>query len=197
MDIIKEIKENINESINTKQKILNNCIIINNIIKAINIIEKCYQNNGKVILCGNGGSASDALHLEGELMGRFKKERKGLAALTLNSNQATITAIGNDFSYDKIFERQIECIGQKNDVFIAISTSGNSKNVLNALKIAKEKKINTIALLGHDGGLCKEYSDISIIVDSNNTPRIQESHIMIGHIICELLEKVLEENEKK
>ena len=143
---------------------------------------------GKVLLCGNGGSASDALHIAGELIGRFQRERQGLPAIALNADVASMTAIANDYGYDRIFERGVEGLLNKGDTLIGISTSGNSENVYLAVKKAKEKGGKTIALLGKDGGKINDIADISIVVPSDCTARIQESHIMIGHIICELVE---------
>ena len=185
----KKIKEIINNSISTKIKILQDDNLLKNIKKIIEIMLEVYQNNKKVILCGNGGSASDALHIEGELLGRLKKERKSLSTITLNSNQATITAIANDYGYDKIFQRQLEGVGSEGDLLIVLSTSGNSMNIINVLEQAKLQNIKTVALLGNNGGKCIGKADISLVVPSNEAARIQESHIMIGHIICELVEE--------
>jgi len=149
-------------------------------------------NNGNTIFwCGNGGSASDCQHLAGELIGRFKGNRKPLKSIALNSDSAVMTCIVNDYGYEHIFSRQIEALGDEGDVLIGISTSGRSENVNNALKKAKEKKIHTVGFLGKDGGEGIEIASHTIVVPSQSTARIQEMHITIGHILCELIEEGL------
>tara|TARA_B110000438_G_C15362751_1_gene457080 strand:+ start:27 stop:581 length:555 start_codon:yes stop_codon:yes gene_type:complete len=164
----------------------------NQISKAIvhitNEIKKTYKKNNSVFLAGNGGSAADCEHIAGELMGRYKRNRKPLNAVSLTTDTSVITCIANDFGYDKIFERQLEGLGKKNDLLIVMSTSGNSKNIINVLKKAKSMKIRTIAFLGNKGGLCKKLSNYNFIVPSNNTANIQETHHLVGHIVCNLLE---------
>tara|TARA_B100000029_G_scaffold396452_1_gene394504 strand:- start:125 stop:685 length:561 start_codon:yes stop_codon:yes gene_type:complete len=157
--------------------------------KSSKLIQKCFNNSGKVILFGNGGSAADAQHVAAEFIGRFQKKRSSLPAVALTTDSSIITSIGNDFSFENIFSRQCESLVNKGDVVIAISTSGNSKNILNGIKTAKKKGGKIIGLLGNKGGKMKENIDIPIIVDSNSTPRIQEVHRVILHIICELVEK--------
>lgn len=159
--------------------------------EAIKIIIDCYKNNGKVILFGNGGSSADAQHIAGEFVGKFKLERKSLPAIALTTNTSIMSAIGNDYGFDHIFERQIEGLVSNRDVVIGISTSGNSENVIKGILKAKEKGAKTIALTGRSGGELKKIVDILFNVSSNNTPRIQEAHITIGHIICGLVEKQL------
>ena len=159
--------------------------VINEACEKINI---AIQSGKKVILCGNGGSAADAQHIAAEFTGRFVKERKPLAAIALTTDTSALTAIGNDYGFDKIFERQVEAIALPGDILIGISTSGNSKNVINAFKKAKEIGCMTIALTGNDGGLISEYCKINIIVPSAITARIQEMHILIGHILCEYVD---------
>ena len=154
-------------------------------------IIECFKKGGKVILMGNGGSAGDAQHIAAEFVGRYKKERKSYPALALNTNTSSLTAIGNDYGYDVSFSRQVEGFANKGDVVIGISSSGNSKNVYKALELAKQKGCYTAAFLGKDGGNIKDIADLAIIVRSNNTPRIQECHIFIGHTLCELVEKEL------
>lgn len=149
------------------------------------------ENNGKIFFCGNGGSSSDSQHLAAEFTGRFKKDRKPLPAIALNADTATITCIANDFGYDQVFSRQLEALGNSSDILIAISTSGNSPNVINAVKKSKEKNIYSIGLIGKDGGKLLNLCDSCIIVKSNDTARIQEAHIFIGHILCTLIEKKL------
>lgn len=154
-------------------------------------ITESLKKGGKVILMGNGGSAGDAQHIAAEFVGRYKKERRSYPALALNTNTSTITAVGNDYGYDVTFSRQVEGFAKPEDIVIGISTSGNSTNVYKALEVAKKMGCYTAALLGKDGGTIKDIADLPIIVKTNNTPRVQECHIFIGHTICELVEKDL------
>lgn len=189
MDINSIIKDQISESIDVKNKIMQDERLIKAIEDASNIIIDSYKRGGMLLLCGNGGSAGDAQHIAGEMVARFRIERKALSALAFNTNSSVVTAIGNDYEYNKIFERQVEAFGHSGDVLIAISTSGNSESVVRAIEKAREIGITTISLLGKDGGACKDISDYALIVPSSDTARIQESHIMIGHIICDLVER--------
>ena len=157
--------------------------------KVANIFISCLENGGTIFWCGNGGSASDSQHLAGELVGRFVDERKPLKSVALTADSAVMTCIGNDYGYEHIFSRQIEGLGSKGDVLVAISTSGSSKNVLNAMKVAQKRGITTIGLLGKGGGEAKFLANQSIIVASEVTSRIQEMHILIGHILCDLIEE--------
>lgn len=182
------IEERIKESIDTKYSLLHSPELIREIESASGAVCDTLKAGGKVLLCGNGGSASDALHIAGELVGRFQEERNALPAIALNADIATLTAIANDYGYERVFERGVEGLMKEGDCLIGISTSGNSENVYLAIKKAKGLGGKTIALLGKDGGKIKDIADISIIVPSDCTARIQESHIMIGHIICELAE---------
>lgn len=161
----------------------------NKIIKASDIIIKSLKKGGTIYWCGNGGSASDSLHLSAEFLGKFKKERKPLKSISLAGNPATLTCIANDFGYENVYSRQIEALGTSKDVLIAISTSGNSKNIINAIDHAKKKKINVISFLGKNGGKCRGKAKLDLVIKSNSTARIQELHIMIGHIVCDLVEK--------
>ncbi len=154
-------------------------------------ITSALKAGNKVILMGNGGSASDAQHIAAELVGRYKKERKAYPAIALHTNTSTITAVGNDYGYDEIFSRQIEAFAKKGDVVIGISTSGNSKNICKALEKSKEMGCFNVGLIGRDGGTIKNITDLNLIVKSSNTPRIQECHILIGHSVCELVEENL------
>ena len=154
-------------------------------------VVKSLKSGGKVILMGNGGSAGDAQHIAAEFVGRYKKERRSYPALALNTNTSSITAIGNDYGYEYTFSRQVEGFAKAGDVVIGISTSGNSANVYKALELAKKMNCYTAAFLGKSGGTIKDIADLPIIVKSNNTPRIQECHIFIGHTLCELVEKEL------
>ena len=155
------------------------------------LLIKCLENEGTVFWCGNGGSASDSQHLAGELVGRFHGERKPLKSIALNTDSAVMTCIVNDYGYEHIFSRQVEGLGTEVDVLVGISTSGNSLNVLNALKVANQKGMVTIGLLGKGGGKASSLAKQSIIVASNSTARVQEMHILIGHILCDLIEEGL------
>ena len=181
--------ELIKKSINSN-KIALNCLE-NNIetIKTIaSLAITCLQNKGKIIFMGNGGSAADSQHLAAELIGRFKKNRSALPAIALSTNTSILTAIGNDFGFDLIFSRQIEALTNPNDLVIGISTSGNSKNLIIAIEKAKELGAKTVGFLGKDGGLLKNIVNISLTIEINDTPRVQEMHILAGHIICEIIE---------
>jgi D-sedoheptulose 7-phosphate isomerase len=155
------------------------------------LITDTLAHGNKVLLCGNGGSAADAQHIAAELTGRYKIERKGLPAIALTTDTSAITAISNDYGYKRVFERQVEALANKGDLLIAISTSGNSKNINKALIVAKDIGCRTIGLSGRDGGSMNELCDINIIVPSNDTPRIQEMHILIGHIMCQAVDDSL------
>jgi D-sedoheptulose 7-phosphate isomerase len=148
----------------------------------------CLRNNGKIIIMGNGGSAADAQHIAAELVGRYKIERKGLPAIAITTDSSSITSIANDYGFDHIFDRQTEAIANANDVVIGISTGGTSKNVVNALRVANGLGCKTIGFSGKDGGDFNSLCDINLIIKSNDTPRIQELHIIIGHILCHLIE---------
>lgn len=168
--------------------------LVEQIAKLVELITEAYRNDKKLIFMGNGGSAADAQHLAAELVGRFFKERTALQALALNTNTSIITALANDYGYEHIFRRQIEAIARQGDVVIGISTSGNSPNVLEALMEAKRKACHTIGLTGRSGGKMKNLVDICLCMPSSTTPRIQENHILVGHIMCELVEQQLFEN---
>jgi len=186
-----KIKNIIKESIGVKELILSDETLISNIEKAAQIIIDCYRNGGKVLFCGNGGSAADAQHLAAELSGRFYYDRPALEAEALHVNTSYLTAVGNDYSFDLIYSRILSASGKTGDVLVGISTSGNSKNVLEAQKVAKQKGMKVISLTGESGGEMKDLTDCLINVPSKLTPRIQESHIMIGHIICQIVEEEL------
>jgi len=187
--MIEEIKLQFKENIELHQRLIDE--ISPQIEKAGQLIIEAYKKGNKLLLCGNGGSAADAQHIAAELVGRFKKERSALPAISLTTDTSILTALSNDYSYETVFSRQIEALGRPGDLLIAISTSGNSGNVINALSAAKAKNIKTIALLGGNGGKMKDLASLSIIVPSQNTARVQESHILIGHIICGLVESNL------
>lgn len=149
------------------------------------------RNGNKILLCGNGGSAADAQHIAAELTGRYKTERRGLPGIALTTDTSALTAIGNDYGYDRVFDRQVEALANKGDLLIGISTSGNSKNIINALKVAREMGCKTLGLSGRDGGAMNELCDINLVVPSDNTPRIQEMHILFGHTICQIIDNEL------
>lgn len=183
------IKQIMRESISCKQEFLSEAGSIYNASKAI--IE-CFKKGNKILIFGNGGSAADAQHIAGELVGRFKIERRPLPAIALTTDTSILTAWSNDYDFSSVFERQVEALGRKGDVLLGISTSGNSKNVIRALKKGKSLEALAISLTGGDGGEIKRISDININSYSKNTPRIQECHILAYHIICELVEKGME-----
>jgi D-sedoheptulose 7-phosphate isomerase len=183
------IKNQVKKSYETKQKIYNDEMLLNKIQDVSKRCVELYKRKNKTILAGNGGSAADAQHIAAEMVGRYGFDRPSLPSLALTTDTSALTAIGNDYGYDQVFSRQIEGMGQDGDIFIGISTSGNSKNIINAFKSAKKKNIMTVALTGRDGGEMAKIADIALIVPSNSTPRIQESHILIGHIICDIIEK--------
>lgn len=182
-----------------KSQLVSHAVLIHKIEESLTVkisdsvvlLQKALGNGKKLLVMGNGGSAADAQHFAAEIIGRFKMERPALPAIALTTDTSVLTAIGNDYGFDTVFSRQVEGLGAAGDVVVGISTSGNSTNVLAALLKARELGCSTIALLGRDGGTIKSAADISIIVPSNDTPRIQEAHITVIHIICDLLEKSL------
>jgi D-sedoheptulose 7-phosphate isomerase len=184
-----KIKKIIQASIEAKQRLLQNEELIGTIEKVVDVIVKAFQNGKRVYFCGNGGSAADAQHLAAEFSGRFYTDRKALPAEALHCNTSYITAVANDYSYDVIYSRMIDGIGQEGDVLVGLSTSGNSKNIIKAFEKATEKKIVTVGFTGETGGAMRSCSNYLINVPSADTPRIQESHIMAGHIICQLVEE--------
>ncbi len=187
----KFIIDSLNESAETKQKILQHCK--DDILKAVEILTDTFQNNNKLLLCGNGGSAADCQHIATELVIRLNHNinRPALPAIALTTDSSNLTAGGNDIGFDNIFARSVEGLGNKNDALLVISTSGNSENIIRAVKKAKEKGMNVIGLLGGSGGKLKDIVDFSVIIPSSNVQRIQEGHITVAHIICELVEEEL------
>ena len=185
------IKNRLKESIIIKQQLLNNSECLKNISLLADQIRSCIKNGGKLVLCGNGGSASDALHFAAEVVGRYQRERRAFPAVVLNADVATMTALSNDYGYSEVFARQAEAHVSKNDVFIGISTSGNSENVLRAVEVAKRKGAVVSALLGRDGGKIAKKVDYPIIIPCDVAARVQETHICIIHILCELIETPL------
>jgi D-sedoheptulose 7-phosphate isomerase len=186
-----DLKAAIKESIETKQKILADSKLIDLVKQAAELCVGTFSNDGKVLLCGNGGSAADAQHIAAELSGRFYYDRAPLYAEALSVNTSYLTAVSNDYSYDMVFSRMVKAAGKNGDVLIGITTSGNSANVVNAVVQANELGMKTIGLTGESGGQLNNLCDICIRVPSLNTARIQESHILIGHIICEIVEETL------
>lgn len=186
-----DIKRAIDDSIVTKQFILNDKLFLSSIENAIKLCVDALRKGGKIWFAGNGGSAADAQHLAAELSGRFYLDRKSLPAEALNVNSSFMTAVANDYGYDKVYARLLEGCARQGDVLVAISTSGNSKNILEAVKTAKSMYVKVIGLTGKTGGALVDKCDVLLNVPSTDTPRIQESHILIGHILCENIEKEL------
>lgn len=191
LDMKDVIKQQIQESVAVKQALLENEILLRNAAGLASAIAQCIQNGGKLVLCGNGGSASDALHFAGEIVGRFQRERSAWPAVVLNADVATMTAIANDYGFDDVFARQAQGHVNAGDIFIGISTSGNSENVRRAVQTAKEKGAVTAALLGKDGGKIGKMVDYPVIVPCDTTARVQECHITLIHAICKIAESVL------
>jgi D-sedoheptulose 7-phosphate isomerase len=163
--------------------------LLPDVVSAAELCLASLKDGGKILLCGNGGSAADSQHIAAELTGRFKKERIPLAGIALTTDTSALTAIGNDYGFEYIFSRQVEALAKEEDTLIAISTSGNSKNVINAIKSAKKIGCKVITLTGKDGGEMKDLGEVNIVIPSNNTPRIQEMHIMVGHMICAFIDE--------
>ena len=186
MDKIKKI---IKASIDTKQSVLQNEGLLKTIEVSVDVIVNAFRNGKRVYFCGNGGSAADAQHLAAEFSGRFYTDRKALPAEALHCNTSYLTAVANDYGYDEIYSRLIDGIGEGGDVLVGLSTSGNSPNILKAFNTAKKKEMITIGLTGKSGGEMRTFCDHLINIPSTDTPRIQESHIMVGHIICQLVEE--------
>lgn len=174
-------------------KSLKNKNYYDKVIEASNIIANSIINGGKLLIAGNGGSAADSQHIAAEIVGRYVLERNAYAAIALTTDTSILTAIGNDYSYDEIFSRQVEGLGNKEDIFLGISTSGNSKNIIKAIEMAKKKGMKTIGLTGKNGGQIKDLCDLNINFEYSETARVQEHHIMTYHMICEFVEKKLKE----
>lgn len=188
------IKDILLESIQVKEEILRSQI--GSIVEIAELMIDCLKKDGKVIVFGNGGSASDSQHIAAELVGRFKKDRSALAGIALTANTSVLTSLANDYGYDVVFSRQVEALGKKNDVVLGISTSGKARNVALGIKQAKKMGIKTVALSGGDGGEIVKLADVSLLVPSKVTARIQEAHITIAHIICEMIEQELCREQK-
>ncbi|MDO7253839.1 D-sedoheptulose 7-phosphate isomerase [Helicobacter cappadocius] len=181
------IKNQFSTHIATVEKTLE--VLEDDIKKVAFTLSECIFSGGKILFCGNGGSAADAQHFAAELSGRYKRERKAFAGIAITTDTSALTAIGNDYGYEYIFSRQVEALANPFDIVFGISTSGNSKNVVNALKIGRNIGCKTIGLSGRDGGVMNEVCDINLVIPSNDTARIQEAHILIIHILCDVIER--------
>lgn len=185
------IQSKIQASVQLKQEVLNNTVLLETVNAVVEKIIQAYRNNNKVLWCGNGGSAADSQHLAAELSGRFYYDRAPLSSEALHVNTSYITAVANDYSYDVIYSRLIQAMGQPGDVLIGLSTSGNSGNVIKAFEVAREKGMITVGFTGQTGGKMKAVSDYLINIPSTDTPRIQEVHMLLGHTLCEMVELAL------
>jgi D-sedoheptulose 7-phosphate isomerase len=185
-----KVKQTINYELTTHLETINKVIetMQESLEKASKLAVETLKNGNKILLCGNGGSAADAQHIAAELTGRYKTERRGLPAIALTTDTSALTAIGNDYGYDRVFDRQVEALANKGDLIIGISTSGNSKNIINALKLGQKLGCKTLGFSGRDGGTMNDVCDINLVVPSDDTPRIQEMHILFGHIICQIID---------
>jgi D-sedoheptulose 7-phosphate isomerase len=188
-ELIEEIRSQINSHCQVMTALAND--LAPAIEQAVSMLVETYKGGRKILIMGNGGSAADAQHFAAEIVGRFKLERRALPAIALTTDTSILTAVGNDYGFDRVFSRQVEALAEKGDVVIGISTSGNSPNVQLALEEASRKGCRTVALLGKDGGTIKNVAELSLIMPTNDTPRIQEGHITVIHIVCDLLEKAL------
>jgi len=188
-DQLQNIHDQLNESARIKEMIRDR--YSETILKTVDLMISCYKNSGKLLICGNGGSAADSQHFAAEMVGRLVKDRDPLPAIALTTDTSILTAIGNDYSYDVVFRKQVQALGKSGDVLVCMSTSGNSENVAQAILGAKEKNIQTVALLGKSGGKIAGMADHVIVVPSNVSQRIQEGHITIIHIWCEIIESTL------
>ena len=186
---MEKIKNIIQSSIDVKQQVLQSEELLSTVVKVVEIMTSSLKNGGRIYFCGNGGSAADAQHLAAEFSGRFYTDRKALPSEALPCNTSYMTAVGNDYSYEVVYARLIDGIANEGDVLVGLSTSGNSANIVKAFETAREKKVITIGFTGASGGVMKAVSDYLINIPSTDTPRIQESHITIGHIICQLVEE--------
>ena len=184
------MKQTINNEFQAHLETINNVIntMENKLVEASTLVVNTLKAGNKILLCGNGGSAADAQHISAELTGRYKSDRRGLPAIAITTDTSALTSISNDYGYDRVFDRQIEALANKGDLIIGISTSGNSRNIINALKVGKELGCNTLGFTGKGGGEMNQICDINVIVPSDDTPRIQEMHILFGHIICQVVD---------
>lgn len=191
MNIEETIIDQIKKSISVKESILTSPLVLQSIYDAATMVTSAYKNGSKTLLAGNGGSAADAQHIAGEFVSRFYFDRPGLPSIALSTDTSILTAIGNDYGFDRLFERQVQAQGNEGDIFIGLTTSGNSENIIKAVSACKTKKIKSIVLTGETGGAVSDMCNICIKVPSTETPRIQESHILIAHIICCIVEEEL------
>lgn len=197
MNIEETIITHIQDSISVKEAVLSNPKVLKSINDAALMVVNAYKLNAKTLIAGNGGSAADAQHIAGEFVSRFYFDRPGIPSISLSTDTSIITAIGNDYGFDKLFSRQVQALGNEDDVFIGITTSGNSENIIQALHSCKEHGLKSIILTGESGGKVADLCDICIKIPSKITPRIQEVHILVGHIICCIVEEVLFGKTKK
>ena len=188
--MIEKIQKIISSSIQVKQAVLSDESLLETVQNVSNELVKCLRFGNRIYFCGNGGSAADAQHLAAEFSGRFYTDRKALPAEALHCNTSYLTAVANDYSYDVVYSRLIEGIANEGDVVVGLSTSGNSANIVKAFEVARDKRVITVGFTGKDGGRMKPLSDFLLNVPSTDTPRIQESHIMLGHIICQMVEEL-------
>lgn len=184
-----KIQDILNASISVKQQVLENEVLLHTMESVTNEIVACFKNGGKLLFCGNGGSAADAQHLAAEFSGRFYTDREPLDAEALHVNTSYLTAVANDYSYNEVYARIVKAKGRKGDILIGLSTSGNSANIIEAFKVAKERGLIIVGFTGETGGKMKDFCDYLINIPSTDTPRIQECHITVGHIICQLVEE--------
>lgn len=182
------IREILTQSIAVKQRLLTDEALLDRLAQVVELMVNCFQRDGKLLFCGNGGSAADAQHLAAEFSGRFYLDRRPLFAEALHVNSSYLTAVGNDYGYEESYARMVRAMGRPGDVLVAISTSGNSPNILRAVRAAREQEMTVIAMTGHSGGKLSGLADLLLNVPSDDTPRIQEGHITLGHIFCELVE---------
>jgi len=191
------IQQAIQDSIEVKRQIFDDAVLLSSLEKAVDVCTNTLKNNGKIFFCGNGGSAADAQHLSAELSGKFYFDRPPLRAEALHVNTSFLTAVANDYTFDEVFARMVQAQGDAGDTLVGLSTSGNSSNVLKAFEAAKTLKMNVIAFTGANGGKMREHADVLLNVPSDDTPRIQESHILLGHILCELIESRMFQKSNK
>lgn len=184
-------RQQVRNSVAVKQELLEDADLLSRTVEIAEIVSEALRNGKKLLLFGNGGSAADAAHIAAELVGKYQRERRGLPAMALSGNLSSLTAVGNDYGFECIFSRQVEAFGIAGDIAVGISTSGDSENVLRAMKMAREKQMTTVGLTGRTGGRLKSSVDYCLAVPSDETPRVQECHIMLGHIVCDLVERVL------
>jgi D-sedoheptulose 7-phosphate isomerase len=180
------IEKTVKESIKVKEALIEDT---DTILLIAQLILDTIEGEGKILLCGNGGSAADSQHIACELVGKLTTERQGLPAMALTTDTSILTAVSNDWEFDRVFSRQVEALGKEGDLLIAISTSGKSKNILQAVEKAREKKMKTVALTGFDGGALKDLTDLSLVIPSRDVQRIQEAHITVGHILSDIVEQ--------